>query len=81
MGWRVFLGYSCYGSSNAKRRLSRLLFCSWVVCCVLLAFGVLGLWIVAAEGSDPARVSLVYAIFCAVGFILLRVIVWALSRQ
>jgi hypothetical protein len=39
--------------------MSRLLFRIWVVGCVLLALGFLGLWIVAAEGSDPAVMFLV----------------------
>ena len=70
-------------SYRSRRRwklyMPRAFFQIWLVCCVLLALGILGSWVVADPGGDPALVFLVYVIFCAVGYILLRVIAWVFS--
>ncbi len=51
----------------------------WLVCCVLLALGIIGFWVVADPGGDPAFTFLLYVTFCGVSYILLRIIVWAVS--
>ena len=79
MGWRVFLGYSCYGSF--QRETTHVTTPVLHLGCVLRATCLWRLGTRCRGGSDPARMSLVYAIFCAVGFILLTVIARALSRQ
>ena len=69
-----------YGSLRRwEPYMPRVLFQIWLVCCVLLALGILGSWVVADPAGDPALVFLLYVILCAVGYILLRVIAWALS--
>ena len=60
---------------------ARVLFPIWIVCCVLLALGYIGIWVVVAEGGDLALMLLVFAIFCTVGYIVLRVITWAMVSE
>jgi hypothetical protein len=59
--------------------MPRRLFQIWLGCCALLALGILGTSIVADPGADPAFTFLVYVSFCALGYILLRIIAWMLS--
>jgi hypothetical protein len=59
--------------------MPRRLFQIWLGCCVLLALGILGTSIVADPGADAAFTFLVYVSFCALGYILLRIIAWMLS--
>jgi len=57
--------------------MSRVLLQIWLVCCVLLALGIIGFWVVAEPGGDPAFTFLLYVVFCAVSYVLLRFFVWA----
>jgi hypothetical protein len=59
--------------------MPRLLLQIWLVCCVLVALGILGFWVVADPAGDPAFAFLVYVVFCALGYIALRIVAWVLS--